>query len=368
MYRCRPHIEGRSCDKCINGFFNFPHCEPCRCSLEGTTFEICDQQDETCFCKKNVIGKACDQCIDGTYNLNQANPDGCTKCFCFGRTTSCERAYLRSFNVSMLKDIGVQSIEFAVNEARMYPWALAEDEIYVNDTMVEIRINNDEDVGKFTYFKFLDYLLVQNNHLSAYGGYLTYTIYYTTSLFGKAIIGPDVVLVGKDMVIIHESYEQPANAVTFYGSVRMIESNFRTLSGAPVTREQFMVILRDLFSINIRATYWEQTIISRLSDVYLTMADEDEDNYKFYEELSVERCSCPPGYKGLSCEDCAPGYYRDKTGPFGGYCVPCQCNGHADTCDCNTGICDVSIIIRYFKILYCIFNIKIIFMNIHIII
>lgn len=55
--------------------------------------------------------------------------------------------------------------------------------------------------------------------------------------------------------------------------------------------------------------------------------------------LSVEYCQCPPNYSGLSCEECAPGYYRIQSGPHGGYCVPCQCNGHADECDVNTGIC-----------------------------
>lgn len=59
--------------------------------------------------------------------------------------------------------------------------------------------------------------------------------------------------------------------------------------------------------------------------------------------MAVEQCQCPQPYKGLSCEDCAPGYYRSQTGPYGGYCVPCQCNGHSDTCDQATGICYVSI-------------------------
>lgn len=58
--------------------------------------------------------------------------------------------------------------------------------------------------------------------------------------------------------------------------------------------------------------------------------------------LSVEQCSCPPNYQGLSCEECAPGYFRAQTGPYGGFCTPCQCNGHAETCDTNTGICIVS--------------------------
>jgi laminin alpha 3/5 len=59
--------------------------------------------------------------------------------------------------------------------------------------------------------------------------------------------------------------------------------------------------------------------------------------------MAVEQCQCPQPYKGLSCEDCAPGYYRSQTGPYGGYCVPCQCNGHSETCDEVTGICYVSI-------------------------
>jgi laminin, alpha 3/5 len=101
--KCRPNVVGRKCDKCVNGFFNFPHCEPCRCDLRGTTFEICDQVDETCFCKKNTQGRECNSCVDGTYNLQASNPDGCTKCFCFGKTSRCNSAYLRPLNVSGTK-------------------------------------------------------------------------------------------------------------------------------------------------------------------------------------------------------------------------------------------------------------------------
>lgn len=58
--------------------------------------------------------------------------------------------------------------------------------------------------------------------------------------------------------------------------------------------------------------------------------------------VTVEQCQCPASYQGLSCEECAPGYYRIQSGPHGGYCVPCQCNGHANECDVNTGVCLVS--------------------------
>lgn len=54
---------------------------------------------------------------------------------------------------------------------------------------------------------------------------------------------------------------------------------------------------------------------------------------------SVEDCQCPKAYRGLSCEQCAEGYYRLSSGPHAGFCVPCQCNGHSNECDVNTGIC-----------------------------
>lgn len=62
---------------------------------------------------------------------------------------------------------------------------------------------------------------------------------------------------------------------------------------------------------------------------------------------AVEQCLCPPGYKGLSCEECASGYYRSQAGPYGGFCVPCQCHGHSDVCDPVTGICMVKWILYY---------------------
>lgn len=338
---CKSNVVGRSCDHCQFGFFNFPYCEPCKCDIRGTTFEICDQNDETCFCKKNVQGRECNQCVDGTYNLQASNPEGCTKCFCFGHTSVCETAFLRPFNVSMMKDVSLNTIKLSGGKPQISPWIVHGD-IMINETSAEVAlsdVDNEELLSGLAYFGMLDHLLDLNSHITAYGGYLTYKIFYTNGLFGSSLIGPDVILEGKNMVVTHQSIEQPASNTLFNGRVQMVETNFQTASGGPVTREQFMVLLRDLKAIYIRASYWENGLSTVVSDVSLTMAHDDPGNYNMYEELSVERCSCPPGYTGLSCEDCAPGYYRDPNGPYGGYCVPCQCNGHAETCDCNTGIC-----------------------------
>lgn len=339
--RCRPNIEGRTCARCLNGHYDFPHCKPCRCSIEGTTFDICDQQDETCICKSNVQGQTCDRCVDGTYNLQKSNPNGCTKCFCFGKTTRCERARLRAFNVSMLKDVSVNTIDFSSSNIEIKRWSIAPQDLFLNESVIETDFPLQKEKGELVYFGVLDYLLDQKNHLTAYGGSLTYVLHSSAVLFAMATNGPDLILEGKDQSILHQSYQQPANEQPFHGSVKMVESSFTTTSGAPVSREIFMHILNELNAIYIRATYWDETIVSRLSDVYLVMADEDEDNFETYEELSVEKCHCPLGYIGNSCEDCAPGYFRDPNGPHGGYCVPCQCNSHAQTCDIISGICHV---------------------------
>ena len=57
--------------------------------------------------------------------------------------------------------------------------------------------------------------------------------------------------------------------------------------------------------------------------------------------LAVELCTCPIGYKGLSCEECSFGYTRVEGKLFQGECRKCDCNGHAATCDQITLECDV---------------------------
>jgi len=41
-------------------------------------------------------------------------------------------------------------------------------------------------------------------------------------------------------------------------------------------------------------------------------------------------------------QDCAPGFTRFDAGIYLGLCHLCQCNGHADLCDADTGSCFVS--------------------------
>lgn len=337
---CRENIVGRACDVCDNGYYEFPRCSQCSCHKPGTELEVCDKVDGTCFCKKNVVGRDCDQCVEGTYNLQDSNPEGCTSCFCFGKTSRCDSAYLRVYNVSLLKHVSINSANFQEKLIDFDIWDVTKDELLVNETTLQADFTTrDENDQRVAYFGVLDYLLNQNSHISAYGGELVYTLLFTTGFEGKALNAPDIILLSKDQVLVHQSYEQPSSNLPFKNHLQMVESNFLTPTGKAVSRADFMMALRDLTSIYIRANYWEQTLHTQLSDVYLTLADEDDNGTGSYQFLAVEHCHCPPGYTGHSCEDCAQGYHRLDNGPYGGYCVPCECNGHAETCDCGTGIC-----------------------------
>ncbi|XP_078092838.1 laminin subunit alpha-5 isoform X1 [Mustelus asterias] len=56
------------------------------------------------------------------------------------------------------------------------------------------------------------------------------------------------------------------------------------------------------------------------------------------------QCLCMPGYAGLKCERCAPGYYGNPM-VLGSQCQPCNCNSNTDSnmlfsnCDSLTGVC-----------------------------
>ena len=40
---CADRVEGRQCDHCVWGAWNYPTCEACTCDTKGTTEKICDQ-------------------------------------------------------------------------------------------------------------------------------------------------------------------------------------------------------------------------------------------------------------------------------------------------------------------------------------
>lgn len=76
---CRPNVEGRRCDRCIQGYFNLTStgCSNCNCSEFSTSIQ-CSELGQ-CPCINSVGGATCDQCLPEHYNISTI---GCTACNC----------------------------------------------------------------------------------------------------------------------------------------------------------------------------------------------------------------------------------------------------------------------------------------------
>lgn len=144
------------------------------------------------------------------------------------------------------KPITIESVELLIEET--------EGVLSVDLTAIELE-------KKITYFFAPE--KYSGNQLKSYGGFLNYSIHYTSNLFGSAVSGPDVILYGHDTYLFYFSLEQPASNTLFPSSVELVEQNFVMSNGLPATREQMMQVLQNLTAIYIRATYWEPTVLTK---------------------------------------------------------------------------------------------------------
>ncbi|XP_054168822.1 laminin subunit beta-1-like isoform X2 [Oppia nitens] len=84
---CKRNVEGRRCDRCLPGFWNFAEsnpdgCEPCTCNQLGTVGNLgCNVHTGECVCKRNVVGRDCNQCAAEFYGLS-SDEEGCKACDC----------------------------------------------------------------------------------------------------------------------------------------------------------------------------------------------------------------------------------------------------------------------------------------------
>lgn len=84
---CKVNVQGRHCNECKNGFWNFDEnnpegCQACTCHILGTVNnEGCDALTGECTCKRHVTGRDCNQCLPEFYGLSD-DADGCKPCDC----------------------------------------------------------------------------------------------------------------------------------------------------------------------------------------------------------------------------------------------------------------------------------------------
>ncbi|XP_012628358.3 laminin subunit alpha-5 [Microcebus murinus] len=326
--RCRPNVAGRRCDTCAPGFHGFPGCRPCDCHEAGTVPGVCDPLTGQCHCKENVQGPRCDQCRLGTFSLDAANPKGCTRCFCFGATERCRSSvYTRQEFVDMEGWVLLSSDRQVVpHERRADTELLHADLRHVPEAFPEL------------YWQAPPSYL--GDRVSSYGGTLRYELHSETQrgdVFIPTESRPDVVLQGNQMSIMFLEPVYPAPGQAHRGQLQLVEGNFRHMeTHNAVSREELMMVLAGLEQLQIRALFSQTSPAVSLHRVALEVAGEVAGGPP---ATNVELCMCPANYRGDSCQECAPGYYRDVKGLFLGRCVLCQCHGHSDRCLPGSGVC-----------------------------
>ncbi len=297
-------------------------------------------------------------CLSPSFNDIAQNPSECLRCFCFGVSETCHSSSLRIISLPLKSKLTVVPLIREINGSytdvsRRYP--PNQNAIKYIPSTWEHSIGSEvasastpDDV--FFYWNLPSEFI--GNKLLSYGGYIRYTIRFRQPYAPKPPKIPDIILKGNGITLYHyvkagynPNAETPIRIRFWEGEWHKNDLNARSeippLFDA-TTREDIMIALQNIDYIYIKATYDEQLLDTSLLNLELDTAVLT--NVSSTEQaVYVEKCTCPEGYLGSSCEECAPGYIRQSAGRYLGRCiipsVPCNCNSHSNECDQRTNYC-----------------------------
>ncbi|XP_061235502.1 basement membrane-specific heparan sulfate proteoglycan core protein isoform X3 [Neopsephotus bourkii] len=341
---CAPGHSGRQCQRCSPGYVGDPlRGEPCRepgvpigqcqCDPRGSTGEGCDANGQ-CRCKANVEGPRCASCRPHHFHLSAEQAAGCLPCFCMGIVQHCaSTGYAR----------GTVQTRFGAGDAQGFALVNRQRSTRVGSGFTvqpgppQPRLSYGR-VGALPPDSYYWQLPppYQGDKVGSYGGRLRYTLTYTPGGQGAPLPDADIQITGNDITLVAHQPDLPPGTPQAFEIVFQ-EQYWQRPDGQPATREHLLMALADLDEILIRATYSTSTAAAGIADVSMDVAVPPQPGLP--PALEVEECRCPPGYHGLSCQDCAPGYTRTGGGLYLGHCELCECNGHSESCHPESGVC-----------------------------
>ncbi|KAF5275650.1 hypothetical protein FQA39_LY06762 [Lamprigera yunnana] len=353
---CRLGYTGFNCYKCEHGYFGYPRCRRCNCNYAGSDIykSNCDkngicqcEEDGSCTCKSNVEGKRCDVCKEGTFGLHLDNPDGCTQCFCFGRSSKCSESGL-TWGQIRINSSRQLKVEPSINKTL---------QIENLEKLLIIPSNYDNvTTNKYEFDSPLYWRLplqFVGDRILSYGGYLRFNsnTFNPRSHFPQEVLSqyPLVHMRGLDKIELE--YYPPLPLKGNHYEIRFHESLWKRIYPKQINlspRELFMIALQNIQDIFVKATDFASFEFLTLSDVILDTAIEVPGHPPPLAK-GVEMCECPQQYNSSSCQNPSIGFFRYYTpnsvngtiliDTFVGQAQPCACNNRSDVCDTETGFC-----------------------------
>ncbi|XP_028288319.1 laminin subunit alpha-1 [Parambassis ranga] len=356
---CREGFSGQSCDQCAPGYYGYPSCTVCGCDMAGTEERFCNstlgvcncQHTGECVCKAGVSGRRCEECVSGRFGLSTENPDGCSRCFCSGLSHDCEeQGGLYRVPITLERSAGLLSVVSQSNLQGVVSGVYQQD----GDMLLDTRQLNTSSLAGPLYWRLPR--MFEGTQLLSYGGLLSYVItFYAEDGTGLSNQEPQVLMRGGTLRkhVIYTDMVAPSNAIRTQHSIKLTEHKwkyFNSVSQKAVSHADFMSVLSDVQYIIIKASYGTRMQQSRISNVTMETAVEFENDSEVRGGVArlIESCVCPPGYTGLSCQECDAGYFRQPLSELPRQsqkvmvarpCVPCSCNNHSESCEAETGDC-----------------------------
>ncbi|ESO89633.1 hypothetical protein LOTGIDRAFT_164938 [Lottia gigantea] len=330
---CKLGVEGEKCTQCKDEFklFSVSGCSSCLCSTVGSNSTVCAKTTGQCICKENVAGMICDQCSATSFYLDKANDAGCLDCVCMGITQSCSSSTQRLSRTSTLLTTNLGGKLQASIQLSDGQGALVNNTINIisGDTMY-LSVTQEGTTPQY----WMAPGDLKGNLLHLYGMNIDTDIQYTSTGSGTASPA-QAIMVGRKGRYVHDFGAPGADNKTQL-SVKVDEKSWLKDGTTALNRSDFILAISSVDYILLPASFLNGPHTSQLHRlVYYKKESTGSVN------LMMENCQCGTGYIGSSCEECAPGYRRDKVGEKGylGVCVPCECNNHATECNPDTGDC-----------------------------
>ncbi|KAI3355620.1 hypothetical protein L3Q82_018448 [Scortum barcoo] len=358
---CRDGFSGRSCDQCGPGYHGYPVCSVCGCDVAGTdqkfcntTLGVCDcGHTGECVCKVGVSGRRCEECVSGWFALSADNPDGCAQCFCSGLSRDCEeQGGLYRAPITLARSPALLSLVSQSNLQGVISGVYQQG----GDMLLDTRQLNTSRLAGPLYWRLPAQF--EGHQLLSYGGLLSYIItFYAEDGLGLSNQEPQVLMRGGTLrkLVIYTGMVAPSNGIRTQHDIRMTEHTwkyFNSVSEKAVSHADFMSVISNIEYIIIKASYGTRLQQSRISNITMETAVEAElaegSEVRGVVARLIESCICPSGYTGLSCQDCAAGYFRQPLSELSSHsrkslfvrpCVRCHCNNHSESCDTETGEC-----------------------------